>query len=202
MDYRMQQRISGYNGAILQSRKDLYRIEDHKLTMNFFDIVKDESLRKRFPQNTFPKIEVMSDGAIFAETTKRVLEPGHDTFIKWLIADSNGVVVHDWDYPYTRLRDTGYLLKIIVPITSSKSKQLQFHVEYAVDLNEMPIIQQSELLKHGEDSDQVDIEAQSFLGVEPYNMSSKVGALFNPIVTSPDFFNKYLKDYMYDITDE
>ena len=151
----------------------------------------DGEMWKRFKKNTFPKVEKTSDGKMFIQPRKHVMSTMENHHVKWLVLTTDYKPVHDHNYPMVQLPKNGYIMKVVIPITSEKLSE--FMIEYVIDYNNIQI-ESINTIGNIKDKTQ-----EIFQMTRDENISIKFNIdnhrpVLELISNREEFFSKYLSD--------
>lgn len=122
------------NGVVTSSMQNMHG----RNTMSLEEILTNEDILQNFKENIFPKVERTTSGWFFSPIKHSIFNM-HQTYMKWFSITNEGIIPHDHTYDFAKLNLNGYLLKVSVPMLSSKISD--FQVEYLVDTNAItPVI--------------------------------------------------------------
>ena len=177
-----------------------YHKSNNSLTYDLLEIINNEDLLAKFRNYTFPRIEKTSDNTLFIVPTKRVISSLENMYIKWLVLDENHQPMSNHNYPMVPLPKKGYLMKIVLPVTSEDPSD--FMIEYLVDYHNIPIqiisgVNNITQVQSSLGQSSIQVNKDDTLSVELFDMS-RYPEVTNLIMNKNEFF----KNYLYDMINE
>ena len=171
---------------------------------NGFDlstIINDERIMSKFQRNTLPRIEIMTDGGMFINPRKYVIGPNENYYIKWLVFNKNFEPVNDHNYQMTRIPKNGYMMKIVIPNIYEKLDDIEFVIEYVIDINNIKfevsntIGDISPLQSISDEQTSIHVTTENNLYFKSYTLG-EYKEIDKLILDKKSFFEKYVRDVL------
>lgn len=174
-------------GVVTPENQTTKKFSKDKLELK--EIVTKEDILSKFELFTFPDFFIMESGEMFMDAKKKIISNIHDIRVKWFILNEKFEISHDHDYPYVSVPETGYLMRISIPITSIENHE--FVIDYIVDINNVEF-KFNDLIQNNEDNINDKLRIPDFDTIK-CNINFEV--LYNKLFADKDtFFNEYLSD--------
>ena len=179
-------------GVVTPYDQKFNRKEENGFTLT--EIVTNDVLYNKFIKNTFPNIQIMENGEMFMDPSKRIIQTLHEYFIKWIILGEDFKPSHDHNYPYVGIPKTGYLMKIVIPKLSDNPFENNFTVEYLCDINNIQT-RMDDSISNIDASNQtsVNVDMNENMTVESLN-ERRYPAVCKLLSDKDEFIRNYLMD--------
>ena len=145
-----------------------------------------DQMRTKFAKNTFPIVEVNSKGELFMKPTQHIITPMSNTYMKWFCIDKEYNPSHDHNYPMTKVKPTGYFMRVSINGNSTGfSNNCDFVIDYIQDIESI----ETTIIKNRDSGDM-----ENNLVIDPYSVESQGDLAKRIIKDEKEFFELYLKD--------
>ena len=183
----------GFDKLVTPYQQQFGRKENSCLSLK--TICKDTAILQRFPPYEFPDFDLTTDGNVFIQPMKHIIQTLEDYYIKWIpgkYTENEGFLPsHDHAYPYVPVTEDQWLMKVVIQRLDLQAGMNTFEVQYLTQISKIQTI-----LCQNKDGDPME-------RVTPFkleNFPSLQEQLTNP-ENQTKFFQKYLSD-VYSMDDE
>ena len=173
-----------------------YSTSNTGIELDLFKLIHDEKMIKKFENLTFPEFRVMTNGSIFIDPAKKIISPGVEMYIKWLVLDKNMVPVSDCNYNFVELPQEGYLVKIVIPIMSNDLSKIKesYNVQYFVNYRNIPIEVNNEIIENrsirNTEMDEINLDSYEQLKIVEFNGTNQKE---RNLLDNENFFRDYIE---------
>lgn len=171
--------------------------QSHKIhsdqTISIRQIFESSDLQENFDRVELPNMQKTSDGVLWFEPCKSIVDNGIVTKHIWILLNKNLKISHNYNFSFVPFPSEGYLMKIIMPIT--KYCYDTFQLAWLTDINNINIEINNVVKLNEIKDDTVDISQKEFNRIISLNLDD-YPELYSLISNPKDFYNSYLKTFL------